>query len=122
MCIQDSKLPKQTLSTTVIENLLHDLGEHFIGLWIYKPFSAQGKRYWFVTFRDMNGQLWETDKEESARDALIEASRCLDRQANGEPVNPENLGRVYVPYDSSYPVEVFDWLVDVSYWKGGPRQ
>lgn len=75
-----------------IEALLSLLGEHFIGLWIYKPFTGQGKRYWFVTFRDANLQLWETDRANSPAEALQQALDCLKRQNLGEAVNPEQIG------------------------------
>lgn len=75
-----------------IEQLLCALGERFIGLWIYKPFTAKGKRFWFVTFRTADGQLWETDRQESPIAALGQAIDCLTRQSSGGDVNPEHIG------------------------------
>ena|ERR1700732_4813984 len=74
-----------------VDYLLAQLADHFVGLWVYRPFSGQGKRYWFVTFRDANLQLWETDRANSPAEALQQALDCLARQAHGEAVNPEQL-------------------------------
>lgn len=74
-----------------IEALLTLLGEHFVGLWIYKPFMDRGKRFWFVTFRDADHQLWETDRADSPAEALQQALDCLSRQNHGETVNPERI-------------------------------
>lgn len=75
-----------------LEGLLASLGEHFVGLWIYKPFSGDGKKYWFVTFRDDDNQLWETDRQESPASAIAQAIDCLLRKRAGTAVNPENIG------------------------------
>jgi hypothetical protein len=89
-----------------IEQLLTALGERFIGLWIYKPFSGQGKRYWFVTFRDAGNQLWETDRAESPAAALGQALECLARQNGGEHVNPEVIGWPHPLPDGTAPYRV----------------
>ena len=67
-----------------MKRLIQQLGEHFVGLWIYKPYGR--RRSWVVTFRDAHGEYWETDLFGAPERALAQAISVIARQGRGELV------------------------------------
>jgi hypothetical protein len=71
--------------TMSIENMIAVMGDHFVGLWIYRPYGK--KKAWTVTFRDAHKEYWETDLFDTPIEALDQARDVLVKQMAGEEVN-----------------------------------